>query len=171
MSLLGKLLKAKEPLLDLAIKQLEDLTSKPGIDTKLIGEIYAKAYDRAGQMGLDPDFTGRELYQSLINRVKADDERLAKMLGGVDPQDVGEMVPLLVKKAEELEIPRSGLFLKPKVAKRMLRQMPPPQTMARLGYKKIDAMLAKENLYEIYGALRFAEDGAWLNNYLKQYKT
>ncbi len=171
MSLLARLLKAKDPLFNLSLKQLEDLTHRPGVDTALIGEIYAKAYDRAARLGLDPDFNGQELYQSLINQVKTDDRRLAKMLGGSDPDDVGEMLPLLVKKADQLNIPRSGWFLKPSAAKSLLKQMPPPQTMKRLGYTKIENMLAGEDLYEVYGALRFAEDGEWLNKYLKQYTT
>lgn len=171
MSLLGELLKAKYSLLDLAINQLEDFTGKTNADTKLIGEIINKAHKKTRQLHLDPaDTKGIELYQSLINQVKKHDAHLAKAIGGDDPNSTKEMIPLIVKKVKALDIPKSGWFLKDSVAKKFLKTMPPPNTMRLLGYKNADKMLANESLYEIYGALRFAEDGEWLNKFIKQYK-
>ncbi len=170
MSLLNRLLIAREPLFDLTLKQLEDLTHRPGVDTALMGEVLAKGYQRAAELGLDADFNAKELYYSLQNRVKLDDERVAKQIGGADPEDVQEMLPLILKTAEGLKMHRDGWFIKPSVAKRFLRKMPPKQVMKRLGYKRIEEMLARESLYEIYGALRFAEDGKWLNHFLAQYR-
>jgi hypothetical protein len=52
----------------------------------------------------------------------------------------------------------------------MLRHTPPQNIMKRLGYRSVESMLKRENLAEIYGALRFAEDSAWLNDFNEQYK-
>jgi len=52
----------------------------------------------------------------------------------------------------------------------MLHDMPPPKIMEHLGYQSVDSMLKRENLYEIYGALRFAEGPDWLNRFDKTYK-
>lgn len=168
--LLAQLLKAKDPLFDLAIKQLEDLTGKEGLDTALIGEIYAKAYDRSAKLKLDPDFNGKELYYSLLQRVKNDDIRMANNLGGKNPSSVSEMIPLIINKVRALKIPKDGWFLKESVAKRMLKDMPPPNIMRQLGYTKAAEMLKKEDIFEIYGALRFAEKSEWLNEFIKKYK-
>jgi hypothetical protein len=170
MSLLSKLLKAEDSLFSLAIKQLEDATYRQGIDTALIGEIIGKAYDRAGKMGLDPDFNGKELYYSLINRVKLDNERVAKLIGGKDHEDLYEMVPLITKYVQKLDLPKNGWFMKESVAKKMLKNQPPVQVMKLLGYKDVVTMLDKESLFEIYGALRFAENPDWLNSFIEQYK-
>jgi hypothetical protein len=170
MSLLGALLKAKDPLLEIAITQLEEVSGREGLDTALIGEILAKAYERAGQMGLDPDFNAKELYHSLINRVKADDARLAEKLGGQDPDDVAEMLPLIVKAVNKADLPKSGWFMKEAVAHRMLKEQPPPNIMKRLGYSDATAMLDRENLFELYCALRFAEEAEWLNQFNARYK-
>lgn len=171
MSLLRDLLQAKDRLFDLTLKQLEDLTDHQGVDTALIGEILGKTYDRAQKMGLDPGFNGKELYYSLINHVKTDDERLAKAIGGRDPSSVPEMLPLIVKRVKKVDMPKSGWFLKESVARKMLKNFPPPNTMKRLGYTDFGRMMAKENLYEVYGALRFAEEADWLNKFIEQYKS
>lgn len=52
----------------------------------------------------------------------------------------------------------------------MLKKMPPKAIMKHLGYRSVDSMLKRENLAEIYGALRFAEKGDWLNNFNGLYK-
>ncbi len=171
MSLLARLLKAKDPYFTMALKELEALTGRPGVDTALIGEILSKGFSRAGELGLSPDFNGKELYYSLVNRVQHDDERLAKKLGGSDPTSLKEMLPLLVKTVEKAKLPRTGWFMKAASAKKMLKAMPPRQVMKRLGYARVDTMLARENWQEIYGALRFAEDPDWLNRFLAQYKS
>ena len=171
MSLLGELLKAKNTLLDLAIKQLEDLTGNTNADTELIGEIMHKVQDRTRKLGLDPsDTKGIELYQALVNQVKQHDMHLASAIGGKDPSDTTEMIPLIVKKVKALDIPDSGWFLKDSVARKFLKKTPPPSTMKLLGYKSVDKLLTNESLYEIYGALRFAENGEWLNRFIKQYR-
>ena len=48
--------------------------------------------------------------------------------------------------------------------------MAPKNIMKRLGYRSIDSMLKQENLSEVYGALRFAEPGEWLDEFNKQYE-
>lgn len=171
MSLLTNLLLAKEPTVDLAIKQLEDKIGRKGVDTELIGDILQKGYSHAARLGLDSGFNAKELYYSLINRVKLDDERLAHSIGGKDIDNVAEMMPLIIKKFESLDLPRRGWFLKESVARKMLKNHPPRNIMARLGYKDVSDMLDKENIFEVFTAIRFGESGEWLNDFNAQYKS
>ncbi len=171
-NLLVDLLGAKEPLFSLAIKQLEDAAGLPGADVRLIAEIIGRVHVKTAELGLDPkDTTGEELYHALIARVKKDDERLARMIGGKDAADVQTLLPLIKKAVEEYDMPRTAWVLKRSVAKRMLHDTPPPAIMKHLGYASVDSMLKRENLFEIYGALRFAETPAWLNKFDKTYKS
>ncbi|MEX0932131.1 MAG: hypothetical protein WDZ81_00810 [Candidatus Saccharimonadales bacterium] len=170
MTLLAELLDAEEPLFSLAIKELEDHTHKRGTDTALIGEIIEKANQRAKILGLDPDFTGRELYAALMKRVEHDNLRIAKRLGGKDPNDLHKMIPLIKNLVEELDIPKDAWVLKEDIAKEMLKMMPPKNIMKKLGRQNIQSLLKNEDLYEVYGALRFAEDGDWLNEFIKIYE-
>ncbi len=169
---LSELLGAEEPLFTLSLKQLESVSGKPSVDVRLTAEIIEKINRACKSLGLDPnDTTGKELYHALLNKVKEQDVHLAKKIGGTDPYNVQHMLPLIKKAVETVDIPRSCWVLKKSVAKEFLRKTPPPNIMERLGYKSIDSMLKQENLFEIYGALRFAEGPEWLNAFNEHYKT
>jgi hypothetical protein len=168
---ISELLQAEEPMFTLAIRQLEEVSGKPSEDVRLQAEIIEKIHRACKELGLDPNDTkGIELYRALVNKVKEHDIHLAKKIGGKNPYKVQEMLPLIKKAVEAVDIPRSCWALKKSVAKEFLRETPPPNIMARLGYKSIDSMLKNENLAEIYGALRFAEGPDWLNKFNEHYK-
>ncbi len=170
--MLSRLLQAKQPLFDLTIKQLEEQTHNQSIDAQLVAELLEKAHGKMRELGLDTsDTTGPELYSALINKVAEHDEHLARELGGKDATSIKEMVPLIVDKINSIDMPRDGWFLKHEVAEQMLLHMPPKQIMEKLDYSSVKDLIKNENLYEIYGALRFAEDSAWLNDYNRQYKS
>ncbi len=171
-NLLSDLLGATEPLFTLSVKQLETASGQSGADVRLIAEIIGKVQLKTKELKLDPrDTTGEELYQALINLVRMHDSHLAQQIGGKDPSDVQEMLPLIKKAVDAFKMPRSAWVLKRSVAKRMLKDTPPPNIMKHLGYTSIDSMLKRENLYEIYGALRFAETPTWLVKFDKTYKS
>lgn len=172
MKLISELLNAKEPLFSLSLKQLENASHNKGVDIKLGTEIMAKAHKAMDEMGLDrKDTTGEELYQALINQAKLHDEHLAKSLGATDPTNVEEIVPLALERVKQTDMPTDCWVLKKSVAKEFLRKTPPKNIMKKLGYRSVDSMLKKENISEIYGALRFAEDEDWLNEFNEHYKS
>lgn len=172
MSFLRDLLDAKEPLFSKALEQLEHASHQTGADAKLVGDIHEKATKAIRALGLDEkDTTGPELFHALNAKIKEHDEHLAKSIGGDYTLSVQELLPLMKDAAEKVKTPRDCWVLKKSVAKEMLRQMPPPNIMKMLGYRSIDSMLKRENLAEIYGALRFAEDPKWLNEFNEKYKT
>jgi hypothetical protein len=171
MSFLRDLLNAKEPLFSEAIQQLERASHRQGMDAKLVGDIHELAAKAMAALGLDPtDTTGPELYHALNAKVKEHDEHLAKSIGGSNTMTVTQLLPLMKQAADKVKTPRDCWVLKKSVAKDMLRHMPPQNIMKMLGYRSVDSMLKRENLGEIYGALRFAEDPAWLNQFDETYK-
>jgi len=171
MSFLRDLLNAKEPLFDESLRQLEAASHKPGTDAKLAGEIHVRAAKAMRALGLDEkDTTGPELYHALMAQVKKHDEHLAKSIGGSYDMNVTELLPLMRSAAAKVKVPRQAWVLKKSVAKEMLRAMPPKNIMQLLGYRSADSMLKRENLAEIYGALRFAETPDWLNTFNETYK-
>lgn len=171
MSFLRDLLDAKEPLFTEALMQLEQASHQTGVDAKLAGDIHQQAVAAMKALGLDEsDTTGPELYHALNAKVKEHDAHLAKSIGGSYDTPVQQLLPLMKAAADKIKMPRDCWVLKKSVAKEMLRKMPPPHIMERLGYRSVDSMLKRENLAEIYGALRFAEDPAWLNDFDASYK-
>ena len=104
---LSELLDAKEPLFTLALQQLEKASGNKAVDNKLKAEIIEKAHNAMRELGLDhDDTTGPELYQALLSKAKEHDEHLAKSIGVKDSEDVEEVVPLVVSKVAEVDMPR-----------------------------------------------------------------
>lgn len=169
MSTIGRFLQAKEPLFDHALHQLEQRSHQKGVDIKLAAEIAESAADRTKRLGLTPDATGPELYAALIKQVAGHDDHLARAIGGTDPSDLTEMIPLIVAAAEAAPLPKDGWFLKEDKARDMLRRTPPMAVMERLGYHLVSRLLESEDIYELFLALRFAEDPEWLNGFDRQY--
>ncbi len=168
--IISELLHAKEPLFSLALKQLEAESGKQGMDVRLTAEIIGKTHLKIRELGLDPsNTTGPELYAALLNLIDKHDRHLAKKIGASNNWDPKELIPKIKEAAEEVNIARDCWVLKEEVAKDMLRDNPPPQIMSRLGYSDVNEMLNHENLYEIYGALRFAEGPEWLNEFDEKY--
>ncbi|HSH31785.1 MAG TPA: hypothetical protein VK963_03935, partial [Candidatus Saccharimonadales bacterium] len=157
-------------LFDHALHQLERRTGKQGVDAALAGEIATKAADRTRQLGLTSGCSGPELYAALIARVQQHDEHLARSIGGNDPTSIPEMVPLIVNAVQAANLPKTGYFLKTEVAERMLRQMPPVAVMERLGYPDVTSLLGRESIFELFLALRFAQDADWLNRFDAAYE-
>lgn len=170
--MLSKLLNAKEPLFTMSLKQLEDASGHPSADVRLTAEIIGMVRMKITELGLDPDDTSpKELRQALIAKINDHDKRLVRRIGGKDPDNHEELMPLMKTAWENFDTPKSCWVLKKTVAKAMLKKTPPAKIMKHLGYRSVDSMLKHENLGEVYGALRFAETEDWLNEFNEQYKS
>lgn len=169
--LLHELLQAKEPLFDNSLEQLEKASGHTGADVKLTADIIERFKAKVRELGLDPnDSTGIEIYNALLNLAKEHDHHLAKQIGGKDPEDVHEMIPLVIDIVNKTDMPRKIWAIKKSVAKSFLKETPPTSIMERLGYTSVDSMLKKENIFELMGALRFAESDEWLNEFNTHYE-
>ncbi len=169
MTNLGRFLQAKEPLFDHALHQLELASHQKGVDVKLAAEITEKAAVANTRLGLTSEASGPELYDALIKQVAAHDAHLARAIGGTEPDNIAEMIPLIVKAAESAPLPKDGWFLKEDKAREMLRRQPPLAIMDRLGYHLVSRLLEAEDVTELMLALRFVEAPDWLNNFDRTY--
>lgn len=165
MSTLSSLLLAKQPLFDLTLVELEKRSGKQGVDARLTAQLATKSAHAIQELGLAPDCTAEELYAALRVQVRAHDAHLARTLGGSDPTDVDRMIPLVLKRIAEIDMPRQCYALKDEVAAAMLAKQPPVKMLERLGYKDVAQMVAKEDLSELFIALRFTEGEDWLNQF------
>lgn len=169
--LLSELLSAQEPLFSKALKQLEHVSGNPSADLRLASEITGKVHQKTKELGLDPhNSTGEEIYHALLSMVQRHDTYLATKMGVKDPEDVQAVVKRLARFVRTMDMPKKVWVLKYSVAKKLLKKSPPKRTMKHLGYRSIDSMLKREKITELFAALRFVEDGAWLNTFLEQYK-
>ncbi|MBU4353275.1 hypothetical protein L6251_03390 [Candidatus Parcubacteria bacterium] len=112
----------------------------------------------------------RDIYSALIERIREDDIRLARLIhkessGG--PSGFQNMLNV----AKEISGVAKGKFLKLEKAKELILKNPPNNILRFLGYKNAQELLEKEDIYEIFAGLRFMEDGKWLNDvFFKPYE-
>jgi len=67
--------------------------------------------------------------------------------------------------------PLIGFFLKKEKAEELFKNEPPRKILSYLGYQSVEEMLKNEDFDEVFAALRFVEDGEWLNKvFFKQYE-
>lgn len=170
MSVLGKLLLAKEPLFSLSLQELEQRSGHIGADVQLTAEVATKAAAALAELGLTVQATAHEAFTALMARSQEDNRRLAKLVGAPDDQTLATLIPKLVEVARTAQIPRTCFALKESVAQKLLEDLPPKAIMERLGYDSVDTMLRHEDVAELYVALRFAETPEWLNTFNANYK-
>jgi hypothetical protein len=169
---LRDLLDAEEPIFSLSLKQLEQASGQHGADVRLIADITEKAHESMLSLGLDAaNTTGKELYRALDAKVAADNQRVAEIIGAKDPDDVRQLIPFMIKAADNVKFNRKVFVLKRSKAREFLRKMPPQNLMQKLGYANVEDMFAGEDFDELYTALRFSEGPEWLNTYNELFKT
>lgn len=170
LSRLAIFLQAREPLFDHALAQLEKRTGRSGLDVKLTAELAEKSAAITRELGLKPDCSGPELYEALCHSIKEQDAHLARTLGGHDVESVAEMVPLALRRLDQIQMPRTCFALKYEVAAEILKKRPPVNLMQRLGHKTADELVANEDLAELFIAIRFTEGPEWLNDFNTVYE-
>jgi len=110
------------------------------------------------------------LYKSLINKIKDTDYKIFNLFER-PVCDKKEGCEKVLNFAKELSGSPDGFFLKEEKAKELLINIPPQNVLKFLKYKNAEEMLARENLFEVFAALRFIEESSWLNNiFFKQYE-
>lgn len=119
--------------------------------------------NRLDKLGLGRNIEAKEVYDALISKIEADDIKLFDFLGCSSLADKENCAKVLLK-AKTLANPPKGPFLKLDKARELIAAEPPKKVMETLGYSKVEDMIAKEDIFEIYAALRFIESPDWLNN-------
>jgi len=168
---LRDLLDAEEPVFSLALRDLENATGLLSVDARLVGDISADMRAAVKELGLDVDATAQEVYHVLLVRIADDNKRIAKIVGGENPDDIRHIIPHLVAAANKVTFHRNVFVLKHEKAKEFLRTQPPEQLIKHLGYSNVDELIEKENFGELYTALRFSEGPEWLSKYDELFKT
>lgn len=168
--ILGEILGYDPAYLGTVIAELERSNDGHAIDVALLGEMIARSSSLHRALKLDPaDTTPQELYMVLRSRVADDNQRLAGAMGGVHPNAVSEMTPLILKAVRAHVGKRHCWAMKTSVAKRLLKTHPPKTTMKALGYRSVDSLLKHEPTAQLMAAVRYIEMPAWNQALTKSY--
>ncbi len=169
--ILSTLLNASEPKFSFGLSELEKLSGHNAVDINLVSDISAIVLNKIKELALDPkDTTGIELYHALQAMVSLHDKYLAQAIGTGSNEALDDQLKCISRTLENLAINKSCWTMKQSVAKKMLKASPPKKVMKILGYKSIDSILKRENICEIYAAIRFCESKQYQKNLISKYK-
>lgn len=167
---IAKILRADKSFLAKIEHHLSILTGKSGIMDKISAENEVLINDRLLKLGVAKDAQAKEVYDALISKVEADDHLVFEALGRPSFCAQGDCTRVL-ELMKKVAGTNHGYFLRKEKAIEFLKNEPPRNVMKYLGYGTAEEMLAKEDLFEIYSALRFVEGSEWLNGiFFKQYE-
>lgn len=151
------------------LDKLERANTGAPVDVQLIGDVHAHSARFHRALSLDPsDTEPREFYAALRSRVRADNERLARAIGGQHADAVSEMTPLIVRAIQRL-LPKQCWVLKTSVIKDVLISHPPIRTMEALGYRSVKSLVKREQADVLLVIARYLEDQAWNQSVIEMY--
>lgn len=166
---LASILRVDKNMFASTIARLSAVTGKTDVLERVLEDSEKFIEDRLWILGAHRDANAKEIYDALISKIESDDHLVYEGLGRpvckriADCQNITDI-------AKKVANPPKGFFLKLDKAREFLMKEPPKKVMEFLGYNAVDEMLAKEDLLEVYSALRFIEGSEWLNTvFFKQY--
>ncbi len=168
LSKISKLLGASKEMVSWLEVRMEEVSNKKGVLNEIVRENEHQTREKLADLGLgkEGDFfkiDPQKIHQLLTEKAKASNDSLFKHFRKPDfSTEAGYRS--MVNAAKELTGNMLGFYLKEEKAKELLRINPPQKIMRSLGYgDDLEKMIEKEDIFEIFCALRFIEDGDWLN--------
>ncbi len=169
---IAKMLKMPKMGLFRLSQMLETISGRTEVIERIFFENEQLVSEKLVSLGMSHEASAQEVYDALVSKVEADDLLLLGLVGHASLRgyEASQAVVAFVKGIYGGS--RRGFFLKHEKARELLVKEPPKKIMAALGYDDVHTLLEKEDLAEIYSALRFLEDETWQNTvFFAQYKS
>lgn len=158
-----------------AIADLEKANGESSQDIRLTSQIMQNLKFKMTELGLDPsDTTAKELYYSLLERLKHDDQELLKTIRTLAAKkvnataDPADGLKLLL---EDLKLPTDCFVIKHSVIKSILTKQAPKSVMKKLDYRSLESMLKREPLPLLILAINMYESKRYIENFYRKYKS
>ena len=145
------------------LEELERAMQKAGFEPAL--EKVAKENEELirnalQELGLNENTTAEEIREALGRKAEEGDSQLYEFLqidrNKIDFEKVADA-------AREITTESEGFFLKKELGAEILRKRAPEGILKYLGYKDVGELLTKEDITEIFSALRFTETDEWMH--------
>ena len=159
---LAKLLGTTKEKLESLADEMGEFTGRKEVSDRFLEKVEGERVQALADLGLTGSSSRKEVLAVLAKRVELVEEEAKKVLGESQMQDHAYIQKLFAR-AAGIAKPKKGFFLKEEKAKEIFRQNPPKNILAQLGYTSVNELLEKEDLFEVFSALRFLEDRKWQN--------
>lgn len=167
---IARILRTDKDFIEEIDERLSIITGRQHVFEKIVKENEKQIKERMLVLGVPQNAGAKEIYDALISKIEADDNIIFQALNRPvcrNEKDCNAVLDVL-KKATGV---KKGFFLKKEKAAELLVKEPPRKVLAYLGYSSVETMADREDLFEIYSALRLIEDGEWLNEiFFRQYE-
>ncbi len=170
-SKLARLLRTSDEVVLGLKEKMEKASGKKGVIKDIISKNDKRVKERLEEMGLTLESEAKDVFKGLLEKAREVDNNLYNKFH--KPEISTEKgCRSLINTTKELVGDLNGFYLKEEKAKELFRLNPPRQVMAALGYgNDVDKMLERENIFELFASLRFAEESDWMNNvFFKPYE-
>ena len=167
---IAKILRTDKDFISHIEERFSAVTGKQKVMEAVVAENEERIRNSSLAIGVSRNAGARDVYDALISKVEADDHKIFEALKR--PQwYTQEGCKKVLEVAKEAAGTNHGFFLKKEKAIEFLKKEPPQNILKQLGYATVEEMLKKEDLFEVYSALRFVEGSEWLNKvFFKQYE-
>ena len=166
---LSELLGAKEPMFHKRLNNLEVASGLSRTDIKLGTDIERLTRYKLLQLGFDPmDTTGTELYNALLSKISADDQILTDAIQKKYPSKFLNVA--VAEAVNTLSVPKQCFAMKIPVARKLLQDHPPKQTIKKLGYRSANSLMRHETIFSLFTAAQLLEPHHWLKTLYDAYR-
>jgi len=145
------------------LKELDEVmvkkTGRSGVLERLCDlneRTIASTLDRINSKMMEANHIRGVLRRTVFNHEKQFLQFLSKLPGDNDFERA-------VNLASRITTVRSGFFLKTEYLEKILRERPSRKLLDYLGYADTGELLAKEDIVEVFSALRFIESDEWMH--------
>lgn len=160
---LAKILRTKTAVILDMEKKMSALTGKKGVIENLMEENEHRINRTLALLNCrNHGYRAENVFQALIAKLKKDDKALYSLFkkpSGTTTEGLQALFSFVLGLVDNEEL----FVLKKEKAEEILRENPPPNIIKALKYKDVDELLAKEDLTEIFSALRFVESNEWMH--------
>lgn len=158
---LARILRAKPEKIKQMEEKMSALTGKQGVIENLMIENEHRINKILEVLGCH-DYRAENVSRALITKLQEDDRALYELFKRPSGTTT-EGLKTLFNFALELTDIKPLFLLKLEKAKEFLKTNPPSNIIKALKYKNVDELLQKENLIEVFCALRFVETNEWMH--------
>jgi len=166
---IAKILRTDRDTVEKLVQKAERMTGKERVLERILEANEVLIKDRLQLKELGKSISAEEIYSALMEKIREDDLQLFKALGKPSFM-LKEDVDRVLEKIKELVPSLEGVFLKKEKAVEFLKAAPPAKVINYLGYRDVNELISREDVFEIFAAMRLFEDSRWFNDvFLKQY--
>ncbi len=161
---IAQLLRTPPAVLEKLFSEMEGLTGRTDVAQRIFTQNQQLVEQKLKELGIESDKADAQIVEAGIYRqVEAAGRAFFEFLGRPDFSSAAGCQRLVDLVKETNTEKNHGFFLKEEKLRDFLVLNPPQNVLKALSYKSVEELLSKENVFEIFAALRFVENERWLN--------